>query len=62
MLDNDGIRLENHTILGPMHEGSRVELICEANHGRPTPKVTWYNGTAELEGKCVLNHIISTLN
>lgn len=51
MLGNDGMRIENHTRLGPMHEGTHVELICEANHGRPTPKVTWYNGTHEMKGK-----------
>lgn len=54
MLGNDGTRLDNYTILGPMHEGSHVELICEANHGRPTPKVTWYNGTHEMKGKTTL--------
>ncbi|XP_017770206.1 PREDICTED: LOW QUALITY PROTEIN: uncharacterized protein LOC108557968 [Nicrophorus vespilloides] len=48
ILGVDGVTMANTSMLGPHDEGTQIELICEANAGRPTPKVYWYNGTKQL--------------
>ncbi|KAL3285415.1 hypothetical protein HHI36_019517, partial [Cryptolaemus montrouzieri] len=47
--DNQGTPLVNSSILGPKDEGTDVEIICEAEGGKPVPMVRWYNRTTELK-------------
>lgn len=49
ILGVDGVAKGNASMLGPLDEGTHVELICEAIHGRPTPQVKWFNGTKPLK-------------
>lgn len=55
IITTEGAALSNSSILGPYDEGTHVTLNCEAHGGRPTPKVSWYNGTHEIKGKTKLD-------
>lgn len=46
-MDIEGQKLEN--VIGPYDEGSNVHLICEAEGGKPPPKVEWYQGARLLD-------------
>lgn len=59
IVGNDGVPMGNATMLGPLDEGTHVELICEANGGRPVPKVSWYNGTKEMKGNIFKSNFMS---
>ncbi|XP_025836985.1 hemicentin-2 isoform X3 [Agrilus planipennis] len=49
LIGSNGRSLGNESILGPINEGTNIEITCEANGGRPVPKVIWYNGSKEIE-------------
>ncbi|XP_066154008.1 uncharacterized protein nrm [Euwallacea fornicatus] len=44
----DGSPMKNGSILGPKEEGDEVDLVCEAGSGKPTPRVSWYNGSTQI--------------
>ncbi|XP_057661912.1 titin isoform X3 [Diorhabda carinulata] len=45
----DHTPLPNATVIGPLEEEDEIDLICEATGGKPTPIVSWYNGTTYLK-------------
>ncbi|XP_065160558.1 uncharacterized protein nrm isoform X4 [Atheta coriaria] len=49
ILNSKGESMGNASMLGPYDEGTFIELTCQAHSGRPTPKVSWYNGTTNLK-------------
>jgi len=40
---------EVDSIVGPLKEGSTLQLICRAEGGSPTPRVTWWDGERLLD-------------
>ena len=47
IMDVEGQKLES--VIGPYDENSNVLLICEAEGGKPSPKVNWYSGSRLLD-------------
>lgn len=46
IMDVEGQKLDG--VIGPYDENSNVLLICEAEGGKPSPKVEWYSGNHRL--------------
>lgn len=48
MLHKDETVIRNASTIGPLKEGSRLEVMCEVRGARPKPNVAWYRGAKRL--------------
>lgn len=49
MMNKDDTVIRNGSTIGPLTEGSRLEVICEVRDARPQPVVAWYRSAQKLK-------------
>ncbi|CAG0881461.1 unnamed protein product [Darwinula stevensoni] len=45
-----GVQVKVGRILGPVNEGTYVELLCRCRHGDPSPQLRWFRGDVVIDG------------
>ncbi|XP_035226705.1 hemicentin-1-like [Stegodyphus dumicola] len=50
-IDKDGKISPNGSIVGPFYQGNNISLTCGTSDGKPTPEVSWFKGSEELDSE-----------